>query len=297
MWLSLDPKTAANIQKRYESLKRERANEAKFQLRAVIHFFKDDIIEQDPSDRERKTHFELQWGPVPNDSELLFCPPMKDNTCRPLSFNTNPDCAYWLPLQRLAENHQDFVKHMTYVREPSATAVPYFTIEFKKNDKLFDEAVNQLSITTSLMLFNRVLLRCSRLQAQLQGELARSFKEISFDDIKHYGMAFNASTAHIYIVTPILDCENPHPKAGKRPQHPWMGCRLQPIARYDVSRTGRVNELSAWINEIHNWGLGEHSRKFEQDVKLIAHHRNSSVGRVSLVEDDFRQMELDKPLQ
>ncbi|KAL9048020.1 MAG: hypothetical protein Q9162_007886 [Coniocarpon cinnabarinum] len=296
IWLSLNEDQAQKIVKRYQHLDHIEANEAKYAHHGRTHFFKDDEIEREPESRERKSYFELEWGPKPQDSDNLFCPPMIDGKYRPLSFDSNPDCSYWLTLQRLNESYRRYIQDWTYVKAPSDVAAPYLTIEFKKApQKTLADAVNQLAITLSLTLFNRVLLRCQRLTRQHRR--SSSWTPNDFGDIKHYGIAFSANIAHIYVAQPILSFKKfGSIKASSMEdplKHPWVGCTLERLQICNVVRPQEVIELSEWINEIHHWGMDSHSSEFELDVKAVIYFISKDKSRVSLSSEDIRRLGLE----
>lgn len=288
IWLTLDEAESTRIAQQYKYLGTIEANEAKYAHRGRTHFFKDDDQIIGSKTRDRKSFFELEWGPRPNNAKKLYCPPQNQDPTRSLTFDTNPDCTYWLTLQRLSKVYRSGVEKYTFVHRPAQVAAPYLTIEFKKARTTLEEAVNQLAITIPLVLFNRLILRCRRLQSR-SGK-SQQWPNEEFDGIKHYGIALSGSEAHIFIAQPCLDFNKFQTIDGV--QHPWVGCQLNLLNIYDVEDAEDVASFSAWVNEIHNWGLGDHSRQFELDVKGIVYQTIEDKSRVSLTSSDMEALRI-----
>jgi hypothetical protein len=109
-------------------------------------------------------------------------------------------------------------------------------------------------------------------------------QEGQFDDIKHYGIAFNGSKAHFYLARPQLSCENG--------QASWRGCALDQLATYNAKTSTHVLRIQQWINEIHNWGMGGYSFHFMLDVKGIFRSLPGGLERVSLLPQEARALGL-----
>ena len=289
IWLPLDEDNAKDVARQYEYLGSIGAVEAKYAHRGRTHFFKDDDLTTG-LDRVRKAFFELEWGPKPDGRVHLHCPTSINESRRRLTFDSNPDCTYWLTLKRFNPDYRSQIRNFTYVHKGPDVAAPYLTIEFKKAGKSLDHAVNQLMISISLTLFNRVLLRCR----QLHHTGVTKWNAQHFQDIKHYGIAFASSDAKIYEARPELDFTNLH-SLGKI-SHPWTGCNFTQIADHEVTYATDVIELSKWINEIHHWGLGTYSTQFERDIKRCIESTYKGDIRVSLDTAEVQAVQSEKGL-
>ena len=295
VWLSLDREEAENQAKQYLNMQILRENEAKFSHRGKIYFFKeDDMFSTGDPGRCSSTYFKLEWGPTPDDEQLCRPPPInsfasEEEDARLFAFNTNPDCTYWLTLRRLNIMYRKLVETVTHVLPYAKVTAPYLTIEFKKEHTSFAAAENQIAVFAALILFNRVRLRCRRLEAC--GRKSETWTQDDFADIKHYGIAFSACEASCYIGRPSLSFEALAP--GVELQYPWRGCTLSLITICDAVHADGILEIKRWVNEIHNWGLGEHSRNFVLDVKGVLVHGPSGRDRISLLQEEIATLGLE----
>ena len=214
---------------------------------------------------------------------------MLDATSKVLTFNTNPDCSYWICLLHIGPAYRMPLFNWTYVRQPAKTIAPYLTVEFKQAGKPSEEALNQLAVTSCLMVYNRLLLRCRRLQAQQFPP--DQWNDSHFANLRHYGVTFNANMADVYVATPILDFTNAKSFTFQDAsfKHPWAGCRLQCLDRCDVMDPISAVGFCQWVNEVHNWGLGKHTRSIQDDTKEILKNTSTDellLSRLSMTEEE-----------
>lgn len=178
---------------------------------------------------------------------------------------------------------------LTYALPHAKAMAPYLTIEFEKDDQSFKVAENQLVASTALVLYNRVRLRCERLQTF--GVSPTEWDIDDFEDIMHYGIAFSGSEARSYTGRPIwLFEEAVAAESGPRAiENVWRGCQLRCFQLLNVTNTDDVLELQQWTNEIHNWGLGKHSEEFVLDVKGVLVNQVGGLHRVSMTPTEKKE--------
>lgn len=291
VWLSLDETKARDIATEYQAMNRLRENEAAFSYYGKSSFFKmDKRILPESELRVNTTRFMLEWGPKPDDKNL-YPPPQVNGpelTQPPFAFNMKPDCTYWLTLCRMNPRYRSMASRLTYTLPQIQAMAPYLTIEFKKDDQDYEVAENQLAASVAVILYNRVRLRCDRLQACQTPRSNWSGKH--FADIKHYAIGFNGSQARIYRAYPNLTFAEVAGEAllteQTESEHPantiWKGCRLDDFSLMDAQRVDGVLSLQEWVNEIHCWGLGAHSEQVIFDIKGILARGQGGLDRVSL---------------
>jgi hypothetical protein len=256
-------------------------NDTKFSYRGKRYFFKDDDLHAPGDDiRCSSVYFQLEWAPNP-DGQQLICPPVVvADRGLDFGFNSNPDCTYWLTTQRFNMDYRKQIDRLTFVLPHVEAVAPYLTIEFKKDVSTFDAAVNQLTVSATLILYNRFRLQLDHLRAM---ECLSSVNERAYEDLKHYGIAFNGSKAHFFVAQPRLNLESPSGAT-------WRGCRLTHFTTFDANNWQHVISIQHWLNEIHNWGLGEFSSYLMLDVKGIL--RAAPGGnRVSQLQGDAEALE------
>lgn len=285
VWLHLDDTDAQAVARQYVNLDACKENEAAYSYRGKNWFFKTDETIP-PSSRERinTTYFKLEWGPTP-DGKLLRAPPQLDPADvdqAPFAFASQPDCTYWLTLNRMNPDYRDAVPTLTYALPIVNAVCPYLTIEFKRDNESYEIAENQLAVATALVLYNRVCLRCERLQACNVPESAWAQKD--FDDIKHYSIGLSGSEARFYLATPCLQFDST-PEAGV--DAIWRGCSLTNFRLIKVTSTDGVLRMRQWVNEIHYWGLGKYSEQFVFDIKGILVQHVGGLSRISLTKGDL----------
>lgn len=290
-WLSWNDDQAGRIAEQYRCMVVLNENEAKFSHRGKKYFCQEDDVVLPSSDaRLNTTYFKLEWGPVPDD-EILQSPPQINGPRmdQPFAFATKPDCTYWLTLCRMNPRYRNRVPTLTYALPHSKAVAPYFTIEFKKDDQDFKVAENQLAVSTALILYNRVRLRCERLRACKVP--SKRWKMEDFRDIKHYGIAFNGSEFRLYQAQPIwlFDMEGIPAKEDLEVNDLWRGCRLECFQLLNATNNEDILEIQQWINEIHNWGLGKHSEQFVMDIKGILVSQEGGLHRVSMTPSEMKE--------
>ena len=300
VWLNLQRTEAEDIAIEYQALNRLKENEAAYSYHGKSSFFKMDKRILPESDlRVNTTYFKLEWGPTPDDRNLHFPPQLygPDLSQAPFAFNTKPDCTYWLTLCRMNPTYRNRVPRLTYTLPHIQAVTPYLTIEFKRDDQDYEIAENQLAAAVALILYNRVRLRCKRLQACSTPQ--SDWKAEHFADIKHYCIGFSGSQARIYVAHPSLefvdgaDGEIVAARAGEEAITEnfvnliWRGSCLDDFTTLDAQTVDGVLNLQQWINEIHCWGLGKHSEQVVLDIKGILVQHEGGLDRVSLNRDDL----------
>ena len=184
VWLSGGPEFNGRIATEYKEMKtmdlceEEYASVAKEELllRRIRH-----PIEGTPKKWGVERMIQLTTTPNSDENSKWVAPPLIDNSeTQSYFFRLRPDCAYWLSLQAFSENHRDLVKIAAFTMLNRITC-PYFTIEFKKTDATFEQAWNQVVAASALALYNRYLLKKTRLEA-----LRKPWTEGNFQPLRHY---------------------------------------------------------------------------------------------------------------
>lgn len=165
---------------------------------------------------------------------------------------------------------------VTYVLKGPEALASYFTIEFKKELEAVDAAEDQVAAFAALTLYNRVDLRRRSLEAQLQTQRSQSSSELTFADIKHYGLTFAAQEATLFLCRPIM-----RRTVDDQVLETWHGCTINRLCIINVTTQEGIRELASWVNEIHHWGLTSHANAVEADVKHILMGRKGAKLRVS----------------
>ncbi|KAL9049059.1 MAG: hypothetical protein Q9162_007413 [Coniocarpon cinnabarinum] len=271
VWHSLDRTKAADEAQEYRELIAGRENEAKYSDNTKSYFFKSDKLSNvGLPDRVRKTLSKSLWGPNPGGpgGAVLKCPPpvqpVPDTALSP--FDRNPDLTYWLRVESFHPSYRSALPFFVCIDSSGKGTCPYMTVEFKKDrDTTLQEAENQLAISSALVVYNRFLLRCQQLRESGQKPL-KEWDKAKFNGIKHYGFVFHEFRATLYIVRPALEFP---PLVGDADSSCWRGCDIVPLERFDATVTDSILALKKWMNEIHNWGLGEYCDDIVSDLEAL----------------------------
>jgi hypothetical protein len=119
---------------------------------------------------------------------------------------------------------------------------PHFAIEFKKTDATFGQAWNEVVAASALALYNRYLLRKTRLEA-----LNKPWTDDDSQMLQHCALIFTSATSTIWIVTPKIS-----PKSGFDSAWDWAGCDASELWESNCATPHGVGILSTGI---HRWGL------------------------------------------
>ena len=262
VWLSGGPEFNNRIATEYKEMKtmdlceEEYASVAKEELllRRIHH-----PIEGTPKKWGVERMIQLPTTPNSDENSKWVAPPLIGNSeTQSYLFRLRPDCAYWLSLQAFSENHRDLVKNAAFTVMNRITC-PYFTIEFKKTDTTFEQAWNQVVAASALALYNRYLLKKTRLEAS-----EKPWTEDNSKSLRHYALTFTGATAIVWIVTPKFS-----PKSGSDSVWDWAGCNASELWESNCATPQGVRDLVDWINGIHRWGLEIHGQSCQDDIKVV----------------------------
>jgi hypothetical protein len=262
VWLSGGPEFNSRIATEYKEMKtmdlceEEYASVAKEELllRRIRH-----PIEGTPKKWGVERMIQLSTTPNSDENSNWLAPLLIDNSeTQSCLFRLRPDCAYWLSLQAFSENHRDLVKIIAFTVMNRITC-PSFTIEFKKTDATLEQAWNQVIAASALALYNRYLLKKTRLEA-----LKKPWTEDNSQPLRHYALTFTGATATVWIVTPKFS-----PKSGSDSAWDWAGCNASQLWESNCTTPQGVGDLVDWINGIHRWGLERHGQSCQDDIKVL----------------------------
>lgn len=293
VWLPLNKQEAEDSSEQYFVRAAINSTEAEFSHLGKLCFFKADkaYTPHDPG-RSRSTFFRLEWGPVPDQkwcSPPAIIPVSSETESKDFTFSTKPDCTYWLTLRSINRAYREQLSNHTYVIKGAEATCPYLTIEFKREEhKTSEVAENQLVVFAATALYNRVRLRRDQLLAVKGADSMASWTENDFADIKHYGIAFTQTLATFYQAIPKLHTNSDPSNLFFREGYPWNGMLLRQIALERASLPEGYTTIQKWLNEIHNWGLGDYSEGVQNDIRLSISAKDKehvSIGRISLNEE------------
>ena len=262
VWLSGGPEFNSRIATEYKEMKamdlceEEYASVAKEELllRRVRH-----PIEGTTKKWGVERMIQLSTTPNSDENSKWVAPPLINNPeTQSYLFSLRPDCAYWLSLQAFSENHRDLVENAAFTVMNRITC-PYFTIEFKKTDATFQQAWNQVVAASALALYNRYLLKKTRLET-----LKKPWTEDNSQTLRHYALTFTAATATVWIVTPKFSS-----KPGSDSAWDWAGCDASELWKSNCATPQGVEDLVDWINGIHRWGVESHGQSCKDDIKVV----------------------------
>lgn len=191
-------------------------------------------------------------------------------------FDIRTDCAYYLSIQGFNTRIMSQTKAVAHVNRRSFTC-PYLTIEFKKDGSTHEAVENQLVTAAALALFNRFLLRQTRLQRKQQVWREGQHGKV----LKHYGITFEGAQFSIWCINPRLIVTD----AGAQVQ--WKGCTMTQVSQGTCISYWDVERLIDWINEIHAWGLSSHAFGVENDIKFLLGATAVGGPRMSAVNEDL----------
>lgn len=166
-------------------------------------------------------------------------------------FDIRPDCAYWVSLQGTDKKLGYMIKAIVHTIYHNFTS-PYFTIEFKKDDKKLEVALNRLVGASALALYNRFCLRQKRMLQENTWTTRRTRV------LRHYGTTMEGEKYTVWCTRPTLTDD-----------FTWAGCEMEMIGYGLCSSKYDIRELIRWIHEIHYWGLTKHAPRVEKDMKCI----------------------------
>jgi hypothetical protein len=162
---------------------------------------------------------------------------------------------------------------------------PYFTIEFKKTDATVERAWNRVVAASALALYNRYLLKKTRLEA-----VKKPWTEDNAQSLRHYALTFTGATATVWIVTPKFSS-----KSGSDSAWDWAGCDASELWESNCATPQGVGDLVDWINGIHRWGLERHG---QDDIKVVlSQHCPDVKTRLSALFAPDSPIESDFPVE
>lgn len=278
IWLEPSNDFVAEVAMVYDAMEREGLVEAEFASYAKEFILKFDPQAMNPAaPRGWRTRRMIEFVAKPGDN-FWKVPPVVDHYTQSSTpvvydFDLRPDCAYWISLQAMNPTYRSEVADWSDVRR-GQIAWPYFTIEFKRQDKTPNIADSQVMAAGSLALYNRFLLRKKRMTGS-----GKSWTERDKDAIRHYTLTMQGSAYTMWCMRPKL-------AAGVE----WSGCDMTRVSQGRCVEQEDVRKLIFWINEIHCWGLTRHGLGCLNDVKIILGKnplgvRTSAVG-VESVDDE-----------
>lgn len=305
VWLEPTNEFIEDVVREYDCMRLDQESEAEFAAYAIEVIFKRDprarIQTFDNSNRGWRTKRRLQlvdkgsdtntsafWRPPPvicNSSDATGVILPADSTSQRESpsntseaqygFDIRTDCAYYLSTQGFNRRHLSKIERVAHVIKRSSIC-PYLTIEFKKDGSTSETAENQLVTAAAMALFNRFLLRQTRLQQRGEKCEGQHVK-----GLKHYGLTFEGPEFRIWCVTPRLVVTD------DKAQVQWKGCTMTEVSGGTCHLANDVEEMINWINEIHAWGLVAHAFGVENDVKFLLGATTEGGARVSAAHEDI----------
>ena len=291
VWLSGGPEFNSRVATEYKEMKamdlceEEYASVAKEELllRRIRH-----PIEGAPKKWGVERMVQLPTTPDSDENSKWVAPPMIGNLeAQSYLFRLRPDCAYWLSLQAFSENHRDLVKKAAFTVMNRITC-PYFTIEFKKTDATVEQAWNQAVAASALALYNRYLLKKTRLEAS-----KKPWTEDNSQPLRHYALTFTGATATVWIVTPKFSSNS-----GSDSAWDWAGCVASELWESNCATPQGVGDLVDWINGIHRWGLERHGQSCQDDIKeVLSQHAPDVKTRLSALFAPDSPVESDPPVE
>lgn len=286
IWLSLDEVDAEFVLEQYQTLSELNENEAAFSFCGKVAFLRADTIPKPSSHKRAKVaRCTLEWGPLP--CEDFRSPPVLDpfENEKLFNFEIKSDLTFWVSLSQFSQELKDAVGSCTFLHQDLQIAGPYFTVEFKRDHKTLDIAVNQLAAACAIALYNRVGLRMRMMR---ESKHPGGWSAADFRHIAHYGIAFGGRTADIYCATPNIKDTPPLPSSAPAHEVPmWSGCTMTQVANIVLNSVEAVRKLRAWVHEIQNWGLGEHSKYFVEDVKAFIYQDENYAEGASEIDNSL----------
>ena len=284
IWLDTSDKQISEITDEYQEMNRRNLCEDEYATFAKENVFRGSRRAGHPAQDER-IRIERMVNPSLLPGRSWKKPPhpntVSDNETQEESYVTwstsgwgwdvRPDCSYWLSLQGFNPWWRSQVKCVTYVKD-GIVACPYFTIEFKRDGEVEDNAINQVAAAGSIALYNRFRLyrRASREYYKDQ-QNHKGFNPTPWQQLRHYGLTFIGSAFEVWVLKP-MSSEN----------HTWAGCTMESLKVGDCSQSKYdTEELMRWTNEIHLWGLSVHGPAVKDEIKVCLRGggtRTSDIG-------------------
>lgn len=266
----LDPSPARlnQICNEYKAMHDRSMNEAEHAQTAREYLLKSTVKAAGfPSDRELSAERLIEFVCKPNKTKSIFLvPPAFEPEAPGVKFdwNVRPDCSYWISLQGFNTNYREKVAEVTQVVYEWLLC-PYLSVEFKKDGDQEIAATRQVAVAAALALYNRWRLKNEGIH-----QANRRWDERARSITRHYCMIFTKGVCRLDCMWARLD------ELGQ-----WQGCYMKPLAKFNCRAEASVRELMKWINAIHHWGIYEHGKDCQEDIKRIIH---SYTGDTSFVE-------------
>ncbi|KAL1637627.1 hypothetical protein SLS58_009230 [Diplodia intermedia] len=208
---------------------------------------------------ERKLEYTTKPGHLWEKPPLLVDDPDSD-----YNFHIRPDCSYWISLEAFSSEYSEDVQNFVHVGQHRFLC-PYFSVEFKKNEKTESQAEFQVAAASAIALYNRYRLKCDRI-----GHTASEWTSEHTAALRHYGLVMAGRSYKFFCITAELDG-----------RHSWKGCRMERLFQSTFDRPQAMPRFVNWINEIHLWGLTVHGPGCEDDIKHCIRRADKGI-RVSL---------------
>ncbi|KFG84084.1 hypothetical protein MANI_024871 [Metarhizium anisopliae] len=279
VWIPTDDQLIDNVIREFTYMQNEQLCEAEFASYTAENLLRRDSLY--PSYEETR-----EWR-VERMIELLVKPSTSANSrLRPppaivsadsleYDFNFKPDIQYWLSVRSFNPDYVRLFSRYIYIHNDRITA-PYFTTEYKKDDKSMERAKDQIATAAAMALYNRCLLKIERLK-----ETRKRWTAKHTSSLRHYGLTLQGASYTFWCVRlkSIPEPVSPH-------EWSWPGCDVVEATTGNMLSKANVQHFIHWVNEIHRWGLSVHGPSCEKDVKFCIEGREKNV-RTSLYESRF----------
>jgi len=270
IWLEKDEGFIDRIEREYDCMEQQHLCEAEF-----ASFAKENLLSREPRQRklppgDRRPRPERMLELVAKPGSKAFWEPPPSLTDEPgahYAFDLRPDVSYWLSLQAFNRDYVGQVEEYVLVVNKTITC-PYFTVEFKKDDRELIAAINQVAAAGALALYNRYLLKKTR----VEDRSTRAWRPGDLRRLTHYTLTFTGARYTFWRLRPDVDLTNGQ----------WKGCKMERVFQNSADTAKGVSSLIDWLNAIHFWGLSEYGPSCQADIKRCL---NDSGFRVSYVGD------------
>ncbi|KAB2568724.1 hypothetical protein DBV05_g12599 [Lasiodiplodia theobromae] len=264
VWLDGEKPSIEELLEEYQILRIYEDNESEYSHYAIEALLKRERRRSQrahnrPWRCERKLEYATKPGHLWEKPPLLVHHPDSD-----YNFHIRPDCSYWISLEAFSGEYSDNVQNFVHVGQ-NRFLCPYFSIEFKKNEKTESQAEFQVAVASAIAMYNRYKLKCDRIE-----HTASEWTSEHTGALRHYGLVMAGRSYKFFCTTAELD-----------DRHSWKGCRMERLFQSTFDRPQTMPHFVNWINEIHLWGLTVHGPGCEDDIKHCIQRADKGI-RVSL---------------
>lgn len=215
-----------------------------------------------------------QWRlpPAPTTSSRVV--PLRHHDFK---FDVPPVVQYWLTIESFAPEYgRLFGRHIHVLHHGGGLTLPYFAVEWRRDQKPIESAQNQIYTSGAIALYNRCLLKVERLK--LTG---KKWTEKHWYRLRYYGLVFNGTSYAFWCV---------RLRRQRLPLSPfawtWPGCELVELTAGNMLSGPNVEHCIYWINEIHRWGVDAYGRGARQDVEFCIKGKEQVPASVELGPED-----------